>query len=112
MGDNHSFRFDENKAYEDQLVSVLEASTEHPLSAAEVPRQPGVFVLFRRSEPVYVGMAKDLRSRLNRQLSKTVANRQGIDPQEITCRFLTIEKRWEVLRAKTALVRRYKPAMN
>jgi hypothetical protein len=37
MCEHHPFRFDEDKAYEDQLVSVLEASPEHPLSAPEVP---------------------------------------------------------------------------
>ncbi len=112
MVDDHSFRFDENKAYEDQLASVLEASREHPMSGPGAPREPGVFVLFRGSEPVYVGMAKNLRSRLNRQLAKTVANRQGIAPQELTCRFLTMAERWEVLRAKTALARRFKPRVN
>jgi hypothetical protein len=30
MCDRHAFQFDVDKAYEDQLVSVLEASPEHP----------------------------------------------------------------------------------
>jgi len=106
MHEHHTFRFDEDKAYEDQLVSVLEASPDHPLSAPEAPRQPGVYVLFRSSVPVYVGKAKDLRSRLNYHSKKT-ANRKGINLQEVTCRFLTIERRWEVLRSKAALRRRY-----
>lgn len=108
MGDRYTFRFDEDKAYEDQLVSVLEASPEYPLSAPEAPRQPGVYVLFRSSVPVYVGKAKDLRSRLNDYL-KRAASRKGINVQEVTCRFLTIERPWQVLRAKAALRRRYKP---
>lgn len=111
MCDHHTFQFDEDKAYEDLLVSVLEASPEHPLSAPEAPRQPGVYVLFRGSVPVYVGKAKDLRSRLNDRLKKTV-NRKGINVQEITCRFLAIERKWEVLRAEAALSRRYKPERN
>jgi excinuclease ABC subunit C len=90
------------------LVSVLEASAEHPLSASEAPRQPGVFVLFRGSVPVYIGKAKDLRSRLNDHLKRAV-NRKGINVQEVTCRFLTIERMWEVLRAKAALSRHYNP---
>jgi hypothetical protein len=48
MCEHHPFRFDEDKAYEDQLVSTLEASPEHPLSAPAAPRQTGVFVLFSR----------------------------------------------------------------
>lgn len=108
MCDHHTFCFDEDKAYEDQLVSALQASPEHPLSAPEAPRQPGVYVVFRSSAPVYVGKAKDLRSRLNEYL-KRAASRQRINAQEVTYRFLTIERTWEVLRAKAALMRRYNP---
>ena len=106
MRNHHTFRFDEDKAYEDQLVSLLEARPERPLSAPEAPRQPGVYVLFRTTVPVYVGKAKDLRSRLNDCLRKT-ATRKEINVQEITCRFVTIERMWEVLRARAALRRRY-----
>jgi excinuclease ABC subunit C len=106
MSGHYTFRFDEDKAYEDQLISVLEVRPEHPLSAPEAPRQPGVYVLFRSNVPIYVGKAKDLRSRLNDRLRKT-ATRKGINVQEVTCRFVTIERRWEILRAKAALRRRY-----
>lgn len=111
MCDRHEFHFDVDKAYEDQLVSILEASPEHPLSAPEAPRQPGVFVLFRSSVPLYVGKAKDLRSRLNDHFRRT-ANRKGINVHEVTCRFLTIERMWEVARAEDALIRRYNPGWN
>ena len=84
-----------------------EASPEHPLAAPEAPRQPGVYVLLRGSVPVYVGKAKDLRSRLNDCLRKA-AIRKGINVQKVTYRFVTIERRWEILRAKAALRRRYK----
>ena len=107
MSDHHTFRFNEDQAYEDQLVSVLEASPEHPLAVPQAPSQPGVYVLFRSSVPVYVGKAKDLRSRLNDCLKKTTI-RKGINVQEVTYRFVTIERRWEILRAKAALLRRYK----
>ena len=108
MCDHHTFQFDEDKAYEDQLVALLEASPEHPLSAPEAPRQPGVYVLFRSSVPAYVGRAKDLRSRLNDHLRKA-ENRKRISVREVTCRFLTIDRMWEILRAKAALMRRYNP---
>ena len=108
MCEHHPFRFDENRAYEDQLVSVLLASPEHPLSAPDAPRQPGVFVLFNSSAVLYVGKAKDLRSRLRYHLKKP-ASRKGLNVQEITCRFLTIERTWEVLRAKASLMRHYQP---
>src|SRR4030095_6656180 len=106
MCDRHAFHFDVDKAYEDQLVAVLEASPEHPISAPEAPRQPGIYVLFRSSLAVYVGQARQLRSRLNDHLKK-IENRKGIGPKEITCRFLVIEQMWEVARAENVIIRRY-----
>lgn len=111
MCDRHGFQFDVDKAYEDQLVSVLEASPEHPLSAPEAPRQPGIYVLFRRGLPAYVGQARELRSRLNDHLKK-IDNRKEISAAEVTCRFLTIDRMWEVARAEDALIRRYNPEWN
>ena len=46
MCDLHAFQFDVDKAYEDQLVTFLEASPEHPLSTPEARRQAGEYVLF------------------------------------------------------------------
>ena len=108
MCNDHTFRFNEDKAYKDQLVSVLEASAEHPLSAPGAPRQPGIFVLFHSSVPVHVGKTKDLQSRLKDHLIRT-ANRKEVDVSDVTCRFLTIERRWEVLRAKAVLTQHYLP---
>jgi len=111
MCDRHGFQFDVDKAYEDQLVSVLEASPEHPLSAPEAPREPGIYVLFRGAVPVYVGQARELRSRLSDHLKK-IDNRRGISVAEISCRFLMIDRMWEVARAEDALIRRYNPEWN
>jgi hypothetical protein len=111
MCDRHAFQFDVDKAYEDQLVSALEASPEHPLSAPEISSQPGVYVLFNSGLAVYVGQAVKLRSRLRDHLKK-VENRRGIRVDEVTCRFLTIEKMWEVARAEDALIRHYNPEWN
>ena len=111
MCDLHAFQFDVDKAYEDQLVAALEASPEHPLSTPEARRQPGVYVLFRSGLPVYVGQARELRSRLRDHLRK-VEMRRGIRVDEVTCRFLTIDRMWEVARAEDALIRRYNPEWN
>ncbi len=111
MCQHHAFRFDVDKAYEDQLVSALEASPEHPLSAPEAPGQHGVYVLFRSGVPVYVGQARELRSRLREHLRK-IENRRGIKVEEVSCRFLTIERMWEVARAEDALLRHYNPEWN
>lgn len=101
MCEDHTFRFDEDKAYEDQVVSILEASPEHPLSIPGAPPEAGVFVIFQSGVPLYVGKAKDLRFRLNDHLRRT-AKRKGSNLQEVTCRFLKIERTWEVLRARTS----------
>lgn len=111
MCDRHTFQFDVDKAYEDQLVSVLEASPAHPISAPEAPRQHGIYVLFLRGVPVYVGQARELRGRLNDHLKK-IENRKGITTEQVTCRFLTIEQMWDVARAEHALIRRYSPEWN
>jgi hypothetical protein len=83
MCDHHAYQFDVAKAYEDQLVSALEASPEHPLSTPEAHRQPGVYVLFRSGLFVYVGQARELRSRLREHLKK-VEMRRGIMIDEVT----------------------------
>jgi len=111
MCDHHTFHFDVDQAYEDQLGSALEASPEHPLAEPEAGRQPGVYVLFRRGLPVYVGQARELRSRLRDHLKK-VEHRMGITPDEVTCRFLAIARMWEVARAEDVLIRRYNPEWN
>lgn len=111
MCDRHAFHFDVDRAYEDQLVCALENSPEHPLSAPEAGRQHGVYVLYRRGTPVYVGQARDLRSRLRDHLKK-IENRRGISVEEVSCRYLVIERMWEVARAEDVLIRRYKPEWN
>ena len=111
MCDRHDFHFDVDKAFEDQLVSVLEASPEHAISAPEAPRQPGIYVLFRSGVPVYVGQARKLRGRLNEHLRK-IENREEIGPAQVSCRFLTIGRMWEVARAEDALIRHYNPEWN
>jgi hypothetical protein len=91
MCDRHAFQFDVDKAYQDQLVAALETSPEHSLSAPEAFRQPGVDVLFRSTLPVYVGQARELRSRLRDHLKKG-ENRRGIAVDEVNLRFLALER--------------------
>jgi len=111
MCDLHVFEFDEDKAYEDQVVLVLDGSPEHPLSASESSQQSGIYLLFRKGLPVYVGQAVKLRDRL-RDHCKKIDNREGISIDEVTCRFLTIRIMWRVARAEAALIRRYNPEWN
>ena len=59
MCDAHQFVFDVDKAFADQLVTVLEASPEHPITANGASRKCGIYVLYRApdKQPVYVGQA-------------------------------------------------------
>ena len=111
MCDRHHFTFDVDKAYVDQLVQVLDASPSHPIDAPDAPQTFGVYVLYRDSVIVYVGQARNLRNRLRDHLRK-IQGRQGIDVAEVTCRYLTIARLWEVARAEDALISQFEPEWN
>ena len=105
------FSFDVDQAYEDQLVAVLEESPRHPLATPEAPRTFGVYVIYWIDDLVYVGQARILRDRMRDHFRKIVG-RDGIDPQEVTCRHLTIARLWEVSRAEEVLISRFEPEWN
>ncbi len=111
MCDRHSFQFDVDKAYEDQLACALEDSPEHPLQEPEAASTPGVYVLYWNGVAVYVGQARNLRARLRARLKKVV-DREGVAVEEVSCRYLVIARLWEVARAKAILIRKYKPEWN
>ena len=111
MCDKHDFMFDVDRAYEDQLVSALEASPQHSVREPESPRAPGVYLLYRDGLPVYVGKAKSLRNRIRDHLRK-IDGRDGIEVDQVTCRFLTISRLWEVARAEEVLISRFSPEWN
>ena len=116
MCDRHTFAFDVDKAYADQLVAVLEDSPEHPLVASEAPARIGGYALYVRTEeaPVYVGKVDSsagLRRRLAEHAGKT-GGRENIDLADVLCRFLCIQERWQVARAEDVLIKHYDPAWN
>ena len=111
MCDLHKFTFDVDRAYEDQLIAVLDASPSHPVGAPDAPRVFGVYVLYWRGVPVYVGQARSLRNRL-RDHNRKIEGRRGIDPEEVTCKYLTIARLWEVARAEEVLISRFEPEWN
>ena len=116
MCDEHGFMFDVDKAFADQLVSILEASPEHPLEIHQSSRKIGIYVLYhkRSQNPVYVGQAVGtggVAQRLNDHCKK-IAGRIGISCDYMTCRYLYILQRWEVSRAEEALINKYKPEWN
>ena len=60
MHEHHTFRFDEDKAYADQVVSILEASPEHLFYLLLRIRERQVYFLF--FAVVFLLRRKDKRS--------------------------------------------------
>lgn len=113
MCDAHEFVFDVDRAFADQLVASLQASPEHPLSASEAPSEFGVYALYRAPDkkPIYIGQAVGaggVAGRLHDHLRK-IEHRSGISVRNMTCRYLLMEKKWEISRAETALIAQYSP---
>ena len=111
MCEHHNFTFDVDRAYEDQLTAVLEASPTHPIELPDAPQVFGVYVLYWDEVTVYVGQAKNLRNRLRDHLRK-IQGRQGINASDVTCKYLTIARLWEVARAEAVLIARFNPEWN
>ena len=111
MCEHHNFIFDVDRAYEDQLTSVLESSPTHPIELPDAPQIFGVYVLYWDEVTVYVGQAQNLRNRLRDHLRK-IQGRQGINASDVTCKYLTIARLWEVARAEAVLIARFNPEWN
>jgi predicted GIY-YIG superfamily endonuclease len=111
MCHSHEFKFDVDRAYEDQLAVALTDSPKHPLTDPQAPTISGVYVLYREERAVYVGQVRNLRNRL-REHRRKIEGRQNIEVAEIFCGFLTIERMWEVSRAEDALINRLTPEWN
>jgi hypothetical protein len=109
--ESHNFTFDVDRAYEDQLAAVLEASPAHPISAPDAPQTFGVYVIYWNEVAVYVGQARSLRSRLRDHFRK-IQDRHGIRVEDVACRYLTIARLWEVARAEEVLITRFDPEWN
>lgn len=76
-----------------EVLRKLKASPEHPLVPGIAPTVQGVYTLYWNGELAYGGRARGeggLKRRLDEHYHK-VKSRTGIDPKQITCRFLVIE---------------------
>ncbi|MEO6197263.1 MAG: Eco29kI family restriction endonuclease [Dehalococcoidia bacterium] len=111
MCDQHEFQFEFDKAYNHQLIEKFEASPEHLLEPGVAPRLKGVYALYRNGRIVYAGKAlgsTTLAGRLGDH-NRKVSGRKGIDPAEVTCRFVIIGGDWFVRAAEDALIQHYQP---
>src|SRR5947208_2604710 len=110
MCDRHRFFFEFDKAFTHQLIEKFEASPAHPLTEDVAPPEKGVYALYRKRRLVYAGKALDttLKRRLAEHARK-ISGRRNIDPTEMTCRFLIIEKRLVCEGGRARLDRELRP---
>lgn len=116
MCDEHRFDFDVDQAYADQLIFALQESPSHPLTVPGAPGEIGVYALYRSGDPVpvYVGQAvgaQGVRARLRDHRQK-IEHRQGIDVNDMSCKYLLIARLWEITRAEQAPITRHDPSWN
>jgi hypothetical protein len=104
------FEIDIVTALAEQLVSAfteLEVATLTPEHIAQVPKEQGVYHLYRNGTLVYVGKADDLRGRLDDHRYK-ISGRRNIEVSEISFNCLTVHKNWTALAPETSLIAHYK----
>lgn len=113
------FRFDLDKAIQDQLIEFLENLPPIPLRKNIGPALSGIYALYFRNELVYVGKAsrettrsgRTVRTRLNEHVRK-IESRQNITLDDMAVRFVTFESEWWVFAAEYALIAHFSPAWN
>lgn len=104
------FEIDIITALADQLVSAfaeLETAALTNENIAQVPKEQGVYHLFRNGTLVYVGKADDLQSRLEDHRYK-ISGRRNISVAEMSFNCLTVHKNWTALAPETSLIAHYK----
>lgn len=115
----HHFEFELDRAILSQVCESLENSPVVPLLNNCAPPEAGVYVLYWKSELVYIGKAskegtkskRTLRARLNEHVAK-IGSRQNLKLSQMTCRFLTIESDWFTWAAEFALMNHFNPSWN
>jgi 23S rRNA C2498 (ribose-2'-O)-methylase RlmM len=106
------FHFNFTKAVQVQFEEQLKTQPQKPLANHEAPAEPGVYVLYRKGRPVYVGSATSgakLSSRLKQHANK-VGSRENISLDEMTCRFLAVDEDWMAVAAEKMMIDRYDPS--
>jgi len=108
------FEIDLVSALAEQLVAAFDkldvgSLTEEHINT--VPKEQGVYQLFRDGALVYVGKADNLRGRLIQHRRKIVG-RQNIDVGRMGFKCLTVHKNWTALAPETSLIAHYKEQPN
>jgi hypothetical protein len=104
------FEIDLVAALAEQLVAAFEKLDAGALTdehVDSVPREQGVYQLFRNGTLVYVGKADALRKRLHEHQEKIIG-RQNIRLDEMGFKCLTVHKNWTALAPETSLIFHYK----
>jgi hypothetical protein len=119
VDDPHHFDFDLDRGIRVQVVEKLEASPMLPLAKGTGPQASGIYALYYKGKPVYIGKAskgttkskRTLRARLAEHAAK-ISGRRNITLDEVKCRYLTFSSEWWVFAAEFALITHYQPEWN
>jgi hypothetical protein len=117
--DPHHFDFDLDRGIRVQVVEKLEASPMLPLAKGTGPQASGIYALYYKGKPVYIGKAskgttkskRTLRARLAEHAAK-ISGRRNIMLDQVKCRYLTFSSEWWVFAAEFALITHYQPEWN
>lgn len=75
---------------------------------ADVPNEPGVYVLYLNDEPVYAGKADNrLRKRLERHRF-ALSGRQNMGIEELGFKALTVHRNWSTFATEDAVIRHFR----
>jgi Eco29kI-like restriction endonuclease len=117
--DPHHFEFDVDRGIQVQVIEKLEASPLLPLAKGVGPQASGIYALYFKGRPVYIGKAskgttkskRTLRTRLTEHVDK-ISGRKNITLDQMKCRYLTFASEWWVFAAEFALMAHYQPEWN
>jgi hypothetical protein len=104
------FEIDIVSALSAQLVAALERLDLGPLTAellSTLEQGQGVYQLFHKRMPVYVGKAESLKNRLQEHREK-VSGRRNIEVEDMEFKCLYVHPNWTALAPEDALIRYYK----
>ena len=90
-----------------------------PLAKGTGPQASGIYALYYKGKPVYIGKAskgttkskRTLRARLAEHAAK-ISGRRNIMLDQVKCRYLTFSSEWWVFAAEFALITHYQPEWN
>ena len=97
-----------------QLLTALDVLTPAPLDEPRIDslgNEQGIYLLYHKGTPVYVGKASSLPKRL-RDHRRKIAGRKSIALADVAFKCLYVHPNWTALAPEAALIRYFKAAGN